>query len=166
MKDIATKSATSQICQSLCNIIKTQAMIKPTKQLNEIIRCFSKDNANTSISQLSAVIDLCLKARIRFAFDKNYQNELALFINSKYPEWNTEITNKEIESLVKYGKYEEAADRRDKAISVKKEMHKQFKLSKFGTEDWFIENSESEIFFIPTEIGVIDSLMSEKAFEK
>lgn len=51
-------------------------------------------------------------------------------------------------------------------MSLKNEMHMQFKLSKFGTEDWFIENSESEIFFIPTEIGVIDSLMSEKAYEK
>ena len=44
-------------------------------------------------------------------------------------------------------------------------MHKQFKLSKFGTEDWFILKSESEMFFIPTKIGVVDSLMSEKAFE-
>jgi hypothetical protein len=141
-------------------------MIKPTKQLNEIIRSFSKENSITSISQLSAIIDLCLKAGIRFSFDKNYQNELALFINSKYPEWNAEVTNKAIESLAKDGKYEEAADRRDKAISLKNEMHKQYKLSKFGTEDCFIEKSESEIFFIPTEIGVIDSLMSEKAYEK
>ena len=141
-------------------------MIKPTKQLNEIIRSFSKENANTSISQLSSIIDLCLKARIRFSFDKNHQNEFALFINSKYPEWNTEVTNKEIESLAKDGKYEEAADRRDRAMSLKNEMHMQFKLSKFGTEDCFIENLESEIFFIPIEIGVIDSLMSEKAYEK
>ena len=141
-------------------------MIKPTKKLNEIIRSFSKENANTSISELSAIIDLCSKAGIRFSFDKNYQNEFALFINSKYPEWNTEVTNKEIESLAKDGKYKEATDRRDKAMSLKNEMHKQFKLSKFGTEDWFILNSESEIFFIPTEIGVIDSLMSEKTYEK
>ena len=141
-------------------------MIKPTEQLNEIIRSFSKENANTSISQLSAIIDLCLKAGIRFSFDKNYQNEFTLFINSKYPEWNAEVTNKEIESLAKDGEYEDAADRLDKAMSLKKEMHKQFKLSKFGTEDWFIENSESEIFFIPTEIGVIDSLISEKTCEK
>lgn len=91
-------------------------MIKPTKKLNEIIRSFSKENANTSISELSAFIDLFLKAGIRFSFDKNYQNEFALFINSKYPEWNTEVTNKEIESLAKDGKYEEATDRRDKAM--------------------------------------------------
>jgi hypothetical protein len=44
------------------------------------------------------------------------------------------------------GKYKEAADRRDKAMSLKNEMHKQFKLSKFGNEDWFILKSESEIF--------------------
>ena len=115
-------------------------MIKSTKQLNEIIRSFSKENANTCISQLSAIIDLCLKAGIRFSFDKYYKTEWALFINIEYPEWNAEDTNKEIESLAKDGKYEEAADRRNKAISLKNEMHKQFKLSKFGTEDWFIVN--------------------------
>ena len=141
-------------------------MIKPTKQLNEIIRSFSKENANTSLSELSAIIDLCLKSGIRFSFDKNYQNEFELFINSAYPEWNTEVQNKEIESLAKDGKYQEAADTRDKAILLKNEMHKQFKLSKFGTDDWFILKSESEIFFIPTGIAIIDSLMSEKPHEK
>jgi len=141
-------------------------MIKPTKQLNDIIRSFSKENANTSLSEMSAIIDLCLKAGIRFSIDNNYHNEFELFINSAYPEWNTEVLNKEIESLAMDGKYEEAVDTRDKAVLLKNEMHKQFKLSKLGTEDWFILKSESEIFCIPTGIGVIDSLMSEKASEK
>ena len=34
-----------------------------------------------------------------------------------------------------------------------------FRLEKYGTEDWFIEKSENEIFFLPTEISVIDSLI-------
>lgn len=94
-------------------------MTKPTKQLNEIAWSFSKENVSTIICQLSAIIDLCLKAEIRFSFDKNYQNEFALFINSKYPEWNTEVTNREIESLAKDGKHENAADIGNKAISLK-----------------------------------------------
>ena len=141
-------------------------MIKSTKQLNEIIRSFSKENANSGISQLAAIIDLCSKAEICFSIDVNYKKELALFYTSKFPEWNAEVTNIEIESLANQGLYEEAAKRRNEAVSLKNEIQRQFRLSKYGTEDWFIEKSDSEIFFIPTDVVVIDSLMSEKAYKK
>ena len=141
-------------------------MINSTKQLNEILRNLSTENANTGISQLNAIMDLGLKAGIKFSCDINYYQEFDSFTAIKFPEWNTEVTNGKIESLAKDGKYEVAAERRDKAVSLKYEIQRQFRLSKFGTEDWFIEKSESEIFFIPTVIAVIDSLINEKVYEK
>jgi hypothetical protein len=141
-------------------------MKNPTEQLNEMIRTFSKENANTHISQFSAIIDLCLKAGIRFSIDENYKNELASFQSDKYPEWNAEITNAEIESLARDGKYDEATAKRDKSLALMNEIHRQFRLSKYRTEDWFIESSESALFFIPTEIAVIDGLINEKVFNR
>lgn len=44
-------------------------------------------------------------------------------------------------------------------LSLKNEIHRQFRLEKHGTEDWFMEKSESEIFFLPTKNEVIDSLV-------
>jgi hypothetical protein len=134
-------------------------MINSTKQLNEIIRNLSNENANTSISQLAAIIDLCSKAGIRFSYDVNYEEALASFTANKFPEWNSEITNSEIESLANHGKYEEAAVRRDKTLVLKNEIHRQFRLEKYGTENWFTEKSESEILFSPTKNAVIDSLV-------
>ena len=32
-------------------------------------------------------------------------------------------------------------------------------LEKYGTEDWFIKKSESEVLFLPTETAVIDILI-------
>ena len=136
-------------------------MINSTKQLNEIIRNFSSINANSSISQLAAIIDLCSKAGIRFSYDVNYLEALASFTASNYPEWNLEAINIEIESLANQGKIEEATLKRDKTLLLKNEIHRQFRLEKYGTEDWFIEKSESEIFFIPTQFSVIDGLIFE-----
>ncbi len=135
-------------------------MINSTKQLNEIVRNFSKDNAVTSVSQLAAIIDLCSKAGIRFSVDVNYDAVFSSFKTNKFPEWNTEITNLEIESLANQSKYEEAASKREETLIVKNEIHRRLRLEKYGTEDWFIEKSESEIFFLPTEIAVIDSLIT------
>jgi len=140
-------------------------MIAFTKQLNEILKGVSKEHANSSISQLTALIDLCKKSGIRFSYDENYQDALATFKAHKFPEWKTEITNLEIESLANHGKYEEAALKRDVAASTINEIHKQFRLEKYGTEDWFIENSEYEILFLPTEIEVINHLIHERINE-
>ena len=136
-------------------------MINSTKQLNEIIRSFSKENANSGISQIAVIIDLFLKAGIRFSTDQNYFHEFASYTASNYPEWNVELANGEIDLLTNQGKYEEAALRRDKILSLKNEILRRFRLEKYRTEDWFIEKSESEIFFIPTEIPVIDSLIND-----
>lgn len=136
-------------------------MINMTKQLNELIRSLSIRNANASISQLAAMIDLCSKAGIRFSYDVNYEEALALFTANKFPEWNAEATNSEIESLARQGKYEEASVTRDKSLVLKSEIHRQFRLKKYGTEDWFMEKSESEILFLPTQISLIDSLIFE-----
>ncbi len=135
-------------------------MINSTKQLNEIVRNFSKDNAVASVGQLAAIIDLCSKAGIRFSVDVNYDTVFSSFKTNKFPEWNTEITNLEIESLANQSKYEEAASKREETLIVKNEIHRRLRLEKYGTEDWFIEKSESEIFFLPTEIAVIDSLIT------
>ena len=134
-------------------------MINSTNQLNEIIRSFSKENANTGISQLAAIIDLCSKAGIRFSIDLNYINELGSFAASNFPEWNATVANREIELLANQGKYEEAAIKREETLLLKNEIQRRFRLEKYGTEDWFIEKSESEIFFLPTEIAVIDSVI-------
>ncbi|MCX6197395.1 MAG: hypothetical protein NTY55_12240, partial [Flavobacteriia bacterium] len=64
-----------------------------------------------------------------------------------------------IELLANQGKYEEAAIKREETLLLKNEIQRRFRLEKYGTEDWFIEKSESEIFFLPTEIAVIDSLI-------
>lgn len=141
-------------------------MVKSTNQLNEIIKSFSKENANSSISQLAAIIDLCSKSGIRFSYDENYKKVLATYTALKYPEWNMEVMNREIESLASQGKFEEAAIRRDELISIMNEIRRQFRVEQYGTEDWFIENSKCEIFFIPTEIAVIDSLVNPKVHEK
>lgn len=136
-------------------------MINSTKQLNEIIRNVSYMNANSSISQIGAIIDLCSKVGIRFSYDVNYMEALASFTASKFPEWNLEATNIEIESLANQGKIEEATIKRDKTMLLKNKIHRQFRLEKYGTEDWFIEKSKGEIFFLPTNIAVIDSLIFE-----
>lgn len=129
------------------------------KQLNELVRNISKENANTSFSQLAAIIDLCLKAGIRFSVDVNYDEAFSSFTAHQFPEWNTEITNLELESLANQGKYAEAAIKQEEALLLKNEIHRQFRLEKHGTEDWFLEKSESEILFLPTEIAIIDSLI-------
>jgi hypothetical protein len=134
-------------------------MINSTKQLNEIIRNLSKENANTSISQLAAIINFCSKAGIRFSYDVNYEEALASFTANRFPEWNVEDTNREIESLANQGKYEEAAIIRDNTLSLKNEIHRMYRLEKYGTEDWYTDKSDSEIFFLPTKNAVIDSLI-------
>ena len=134
-------------------------MINSTKQLNEIIRNFSNDNAITSISKMDIIIDLCSKAGIRFSYDINYYQEFESFTANKFPEWNIEILNNEIESLANQCKHEEAAVKRDKTLLLINEIHRQFRLEKYGTDDWFTQTSESEIFFLPTQNAVIDSLI-------
>jgi len=134
-------------------------MINSTKQLNEIIRNFSNENANTSISELAAIISVCLKAGIKFSYDVNYEEALTAFTANKFPEWNTDYTNSEIESLANQGKHEEAAVKRDKTLLLKNKIHRQFRLEKYGTDEWFTQKSESEIFFLPTQNAVIDSLI-------
>jgi hypothetical protein len=134
-------------------------MINSTKQLNEIIRKFTNENANTSVSQLAAIIDLCSSAGIRFSYDVNFREASISFTANKFLEWNVEDANREIELLVDQGKIEDATVLRGKTISLKNEIKRRFRLEKYGTEDWFIEKSESEIFFLPTEISVIDSLI-------
>lgn len=134
-------------------------MINSTKQLNEIVRNLSKENANTSISQLATIINLFSKAGIRFSYDVNYEEALASFTASNFNEWNEEETNREIASLVNQGNYEEAAIIRDKTLSLLNEIHRKFRLEKYGTEDWFTDKSESEIFFLPTKNAVIDCLI-------
>lgn len=141
-------------------------MVKSTNQLNEILRNISKENANSSISQLAAIIDLCSKSGIRFSYDENYKKALATYTALKYPEWNMEVMNREIESLASQGKFQEAAIRRDELISIMNEIRRQFRIEQYGTENWFMEKSERAIFFIPTEIAVIDSLVNEKIYEK
>jgi len=136
-------------------------VINSTKQLNEIIRNISNMNANASISQLARIIDLCSKAGIRFSYDVNYLEALASFTAINYPEWNLEAINIEIESLANQGKIEEATLKRDRTLLLKNEIHRQFRHEKYGTEDWFIEKSKSEIFFLTTNIAVIDSLIFE-----
>lgn len=136
-------------------------MINSTKQLNEIIRNISNMNANASISQLARIIDLCSKAGIRFSYDVNYLEALASFTAINYPEWNLEAINIEIESLANQGKIEEATLKRDKLLFLKNEIHRQIRLEKYGTEDWFIEKSKSEILYLITNIAVIDSLIFE-----
>ena len=86
---------------------------------------------------------------------------LESFTASNFPEWNLEATNMELESLANQGKIEEATLKRDKTLLLKNEIHRQFRLEKYGTEDSFIEKSNSEIFFLPTQISVIDSLIFE-----
>ena len=137
-------------------------MINPTKQLNEIVRGISKVNAITSVSKISAIIDLHSKAGVRFSVAANYAEAFATFVANKFPEWNTEITNLEIESLAQQGKYEEAALKRDEMIKLKNEIHKQVRFEKYGTEDCFIEKAASEVVCCPTDIAVIDSLIPEK----
>jgi hypothetical protein len=134
-------------------------MKNSTKQLNAIIRNLSDKNANTSISQLAAIIESCSKAGIRFSYDANYEEALAAFMVSELPKWNMDVSNHEIESLASQGKYEEATAKRDQTLLLKKEMQRRFRLQKYGTEDWFMEKTDSEIFFIPTHISVIDSLI-------
>jgi hypothetical protein len=134
-------------------------MINSIKQLNEIIRNFSNINSNASISQLAAIIDLCSKAGIRFSYDVNYLEALASFTAIIYTELNLEAVNIEIESLANQGKIEEATLKRDKTLHLKNEINRQFRLEKHGTEDWFIVKSESEIFFLPTQISGVDSLI-------
>jgi hypothetical protein len=136
-------------------------MINSTKQLNEIVRNISKENVISSVSQIATIIDLNSKAGVRFSVAANYPEAFASFVVDKFPEWETEFKNLEIESLVKQGKYEEAALKRDEMMKLKNEIHRQLRLEKYGTEDWFIEKSASEIFCCPTDIAVIDSLITE-----
>ena len=134
-------------------------MTDSTTQLNEIVRNFSKENANNSISQLSAIIQTCLDAGIKFSFDTNYVETIHSFTKDNFNEFNLQKANQEIEALAKQNKYQEAAEMRDKIISINNEIHKQVRLKKHGTADWFTAKSESEILFLPTQISVIDSLV-------
>jgi hypothetical protein len=134
-------------------------MTNSTTQLNEIVRNFSKDNANSSISQLSTIIENCINAGIKFSFDTNYEETVHLFTKENFTEFNLQKANQEIESLAKLNKYQEAAEMRDKIISINNEIHRQVRLKKHGTADWFMAKSESEIFFLPTQISVIDCLV-------
>ncbi len=128
-------------------------------KLNDIVRNFSKENAISSISQMAAILNLCSNAGIEFSYDVNYEEAFESFTANKFPEWNAEDINREIESLLNQGQYAEAALRRDKSLSLKNEIHRKFRLEKYGSEDWFMEKSESEIFFLPTKNEVIDSLV-------
>ena len=134
-------------------------MTNSTTQLNEIVRNFSKENANSSISQLRAIIQNCINAGIKFSFDTNYEETVHSFTKENFTEFNLQEANQEIESLAKQNKYQEAAEMRDKIISINNEIHSQVRLKKHGTADWFIAKSESEIFFLPTQISVIDCLV-------
>jgi excinuclease UvrABC helicase subunit UvrB len=134
-------------------------MTNSTKQLNEIVRNFSKENANSSINQLRAIIQTCIDAGIKFSFDTNYAETVHSFTKENFTEFNLQEANQEIESLAKQNKYQEAAEMRDKIISIDNEIHRQVRLKKQGTADWFMAKSESEIFFLPTQISVIDSLV-------
>lgn len=136
-------------------------MINSTNQLNEIIRNFSKENANSSISQLRAIILICKNAGIRFLSDPNYEETILSFTKENFPEFILQKANEEIESLTKQNKYKEVAEIRDKIISINNEIHRQLRLKKYGTTDWFIAKSETEIFFLPTQISVVDSLIFE-----
>ncbi len=136
-------------------------MTNSVNQLNEIIRNFSITNANASLSQLAVIIDSCSKAGITFSYDENYEESLASFLANNFPEWNIAVINKEIESIANNGKYDEAVAKRDELLLLKNELNKKFRIEKYGTEDWFIEQSASEIFFLPTNMAVIDSLIFE-----
>jgi hypothetical protein len=142
-------------------LLKTQTMINSTKQLNEIIRNFSKENANSSISQLRAIILTCKNAGIRFSSDPNYEETILSFTKENFPEFIFQKANQEIESLAKQNKYQEAAEMRDKIISINNEIHRQLRLKKYGTTDWFMAKSVTEIFFHPTQISDVDSLIFE-----
>ncbi len=134
-------------------------MTYSTTQLNEIVRNFSKENANSSISQLRAIIQTCINAGIKFSFDTNYEETIHSFTKENFTEFNLQKANQEIESLAKQNKYQEVAEMRDKIISINNDIHSQVRLKKHGTADWFMAKSESEIFFLPTQISVIDSLV-------
>jgi excinuclease UvrABC helicase subunit UvrB len=134
-------------------------MTNSTTQLNEIVRNFTKENANSSISQLTAIIQTCINAGIKFSFDTNYEETIHSFTKENFTEFNLQKANQEIEYLAKQNKYQEAAEMRDKIISINNEIHKQVRLKKHGTADWFLAKSESEIFFLPTQISVFDSLV-------
>ena len=134
-------------------------MTNSTTQLNEIVRNFSKENANSSISQLRAIIQNCINAGIKFSFDTNYEETIHSFTKENFTEFNLQKANQEIESLAKQNKYQEATEMRDKIISINNEIHSQVRLKKHGTADWFMAKSESEIFFLPTQISVIDCLV-------
>jgi ATP-dependent exoDNAse (exonuclease V) beta subunit len=142
-------------------LLKTQTMINSTKQLNEIIRNFSKENANSSISQLRAIILTCKNVGIRFSSDPNYEETILSFTKENFPEFVLQKANQEIESLAKQNKYQEAAEMRDKIISINNEIHRQLRLKKYGTTDWFMAKSVTEIFFLPTQISGVDSLIFE-----
>lgn len=134
-------------------------MISYTKELNEIVRNFSRENAVNSVSQLTSMIDQCYKDGIKFSFDTDYEQTLSSFTANKFPDWNEEAIHREFEILIKRARYEAAASKRNEILSLKAEIHKQLRLEKYGTEDWFISKTENEIFFIPTHIAVIDNLI-------
>ena len=76
-------------------------MTNSTTQLNEIVRNFSKENANSSISQLSAIIQTCIDAGIKFSFDTNYEETIHSFTKENFNEFNLQKANQEIEALAK-----------------------------------------------------------------
>lgn len=134
-------------------------MISYTKELNEIVRNFSRENAVNSVSQITSMIDQCYKDGIKFSFDTDYEQTLSSFTANNFPDWNEEAIHREFEILIKRARYEAAASKRNEILSLKAEIHKQLRLEKYGTEDWFISKTENEIFFIPTHIAVIDNLI-------
>ncbi|MEN9348388.1 MAG: hypothetical protein RLZZ77_1899, partial [Bacteroidota bacterium] len=69
------------------------------------------------------------------------EEALAVFTASEFPEWNMDVANYEIESLASQGKYEEATAKRDQTLLLKKEIQRQFRFQKYGTEDWIIRSN-------------------------
>lgn len=129
------------------------------KHLNTIIHSFSKANANSSISQLPTIIKTCSETGISFTIDANYDVDHASFMANKYPNLNTMLVKQEMDSRMNQGDLEARAQQIEQAVTLKNEVLKQFRISKYGTEDWFIQKSANEILFLPTGIAFVDGLV-------
>jgi len=139
-------------------------MINSTKLLNELVENFCIENANNSISQITAIVETCRTAGIKFSFDRNYEKTFNSFTQENFPDFNHQKTNQEIEFLAKQNKHQEATNLRDIIKSINKEIHSQVRLKKYGTKDWFISKYEKEISFLPTQISVIDNLIFQNEY--
>ena len=134
-------------------------MIHSTSQLNEIVKNISKENTNSSVGQLFTIIETSKHSGIKFSFDEKYNASLSVFIKKNFPEFNLEKANQKIAYLSSENKYQEAATLRDEINAMNTAIHRKFRMEKYETEDWFIPKSESDIFFLPTQIAVIDNLI-------